>query len=138
MFKLQEIMEMLSIPERTIRRHIKLGLLKGEKVGGTWRFSEDDLQNYFSNKIIQQTQRHNKFKEIIDYLNGISKFDNQLLIIKQAKRFSMLQNKELSSFVSTFTNPFYFDIDSKMNKSIITFRGAEQSAILLLKKIESL
>lgn len=135
MFKLKDIMEMLNIPERTIRRHIKLGLLKGEKIGGTWRFSEDDLHNYFSNKTIQQTQSHIKSNEIFDYLNGFSKFDNQLVVIKQTKKLSRLQNKELSIFVNNFKNPFYFYLDSKMNKTIITFRGSENNAISLLDKI---
>ncbi len=34
MYTLKQIMEMLSIPERTIRRHLQLGILKGSKVGG--------------------------------------------------------------------------------------------------------
>ncbi len=135
MFKLNEIMEMLNIPERTIRRHIKLGLLKGEKIAGTWRFSEDDLNNYFSNAVVQQTQAHVKFKEIFDYLNGISKNENEIVIIKQTNKLTLTKNKELSKYVSNFDDPLYFHLDNKFGKSIITFNGSEKSAISLLHKI---
>lgn len=137
MFKLNEIMEMLNIPERTIRRHIKLGLLKGEKIAGTWRFSEDDLNNYFSNALVQQTQTHVKFNEIFDYLNGISKYENEMVIIKQMSKLTLTKSKELSKYVSDFSDPFYFFLDNKLGKSIITFRGSEKNAIALIHKINS-
>ena len=138
MFKLNEIMEMLNIPERTIRSHIKLGLLKGEKIAGTWRFSEDDLNNYFSNTVVQQTQAHVKFNEIFDYLNGISKYENEIVIIKQTNKLTLIKNRELSKYVSSFESPFYFYLDNKFGKSIITFKGSEKNAIALIHKINSL
>ena len=138
MFKLNEIMEMLSIPERTIRRHIKLGLLKGEKIAGTWRFSEDDLNNYFSNAVVQQTQAHVKFNEIFDYLNGISKNENEIVIIKQTNKLTLIKNRELSKYVSSFEYPFYFYLDNKFGKSVITFKGSEKNAIALIHEINSL
>lgn len=76
MFTLKEVMEMSNIPERTIRRHIKLGLLKGEQLGGTWRFSEEDLTNYFTTSIFKQNQNNIKYHEVFDALNGIVEFPN--------------------------------------------------------------
>lgn len=137
MYKLKDIMEMMNIPERTIRRHIKLGILCGEKIGGTWRFSEDDLQKYFSTKPIQQSQKHLKINEILDYLNGLSKTDEQIIMIKQLKKISIRQNKDLSLFVSNFKHNFYFNLDTKIGKSVITFKGAQKDALLLLEKVAS-
>lgn len=137
MFKLKEVMEMLNIPERTVRRHIQLGWLKGEKVGGTWRFSEDNLHDYLSNAAVQQTQTHIKYNEIFDYINGISKNENDIVLIKQTNKLTLGQSKELSKYVSSFDNPFYFYMDNKFGKSVITFRGSESNAMALLQKISS-
>jgi len=113
-------------------------LLKGEKIAGTWRFSEDDLNNYFSNAVVQQTQAHVKFNEIFDYLNGISKYENEMVIIKQTNKLTLIKNRELSKYVSSFEYPFYFYLDNKFGKSIITFKGSEKNAIALIHKINSL
>ncbi len=110
-------------------------MLNGEKIGGTWRFSEDDLQKYFSNKTIQQSQNHVKINEIFDYLNGLSNHDEEIIIIKQLMKLSIKQSKELSLFVSNFKCNFYFYLDTKMGKSIVTFKGAQNDAIILLEKL---
>ncbi len=137
MFKLKEVMEMLNIPERTIRRHIQLGWLKGEKAGGTWRFSEENLTEYLSNAAVQQSQTHIKYNEIFDYINGISKNENDIVLIKQTNKLTLGESKELSMYVSGFDSPFYFYLDKKFGKSIITFRGSESNAIALLQKIST-
>jgi excisionase family DNA binding protein len=138
MFKLKDIMEMLNIPERTIRRHIKLGILKGEKAGGTWRFSENDLHAYFSSKTILQANKHVKTNEVFDFINGISKEGEEIMIIKQVSKLSISNNKYLSAVVSTFDSPFYFNLDTKMNKTIITFKGNEKDALKLIEEINIL
>ncbi len=138
MFKLKEVMEMLNIPERTIRRHIKLGILKGEKVGGVWRFSEDNLSKYFSNATVMKSQSAVKYTEIFDYINGISKHGNDIAIIKQLNKLNLLKNKKLSQYVSSFADPFYFNIDTKFGKSVIVFKGSEKNAIELIGYINKL
>ncbi len=135
MYKLKDIMEMLNMPERTIRRHIKLGLLKGVKAGGTWRFDESDLHNYFNHPAIKQSQNHVKVNEVFDYLNGISNHDDDILIIKQIPKLSLKNSKDLSLFVSQSSESFYFNLETKMGKSVITYRARQNSCIELLNFI---
>lgn len=54
-YTLKEVMEMTQVSERTLRRYLKDGLLKGFKVGGTWRFTKQQLQAFFDDK-----QHHNE------------------------------------------------------------------------------
>ena len=138
MFKLKDIMEMINIPERTIRRHMKLGLLKGEKVGGTWRFSEDDLFKYLSNHTIQKTRNHIKINEIFDYLHGISKEGEEMMLIKQVSKLTLVQKKDLSLYVNQFKAPFYFDLEPKGNKNVITFKGSDENAKQLIDYLKIL
>lgn len=138
MYTLKNIMEMLNIPERTIRRHIKLGLLKGDKVGGTWRFSEHDIHQYFSRDMTRKTQRHNHINEVMDYLNGISKEGEELMIIKQIKKLSLKQKLSLSAYISDFKNPFYFNLEEKGDQDVVTFKGSEEQNQKLLAFLKAL
>jgi len=132
MYKLKDIMEMLSIPERTIRRHMKLGLLKGEKIGGTWRFSESNVFDYFSKNTLQKTQNTIKLNEIFDYLHGISKEGEEIMFIKQIPKLTLSQKKDLSLYVNRFKPPFYFNLETKHEKTIITFKGSEADSKMFM------
>jgi hypothetical protein len=70
MYDLKEIMNMISIPERTIRRHLKEGLLLGTKVGGVWKFSDEDVVNYLGTSKVSKLINDTALKELIDYYNG--------------------------------------------------------------------
>lgn len=135
MYTLKHVMEMLSIPERTIRRHMKLGLLKGEKVGGTWRFSEEDLFSYFSNHTLQKTKNSVKLNEIFDYLHGLSKEGEDIMFIKQISNLSLSQKKDLSLYVNQFKPPFYFNLETKSDKTIITYKGNDDDAKQLIEHL---
>jgi len=49
-YSLADVIKMTGLSERSIRRHIKHGLLSGVKVGGVWRFNEENLKRYFSDQ----------------------------------------------------------------------------------------
>lgn len=49
-YTLANIIKMAGISERTARRHLKDGILKGHKVGGSWRFTEENIRDYFNDK----------------------------------------------------------------------------------------
>lgn len=138
MYTLKNIMDMLNIPERTIRRHMKLGLLKGEKVGGTWRFSEHDIHQYFSQDITRKTQRHNHINEVMDYLNGINQEGEDLMVIKHIKNLSLKQKLALTTYISNFEKPFYFNLEKKASVDVITFKGSEVQHQKLISFINSL
>ena len=128
MYNLKNVMEMLNIPERTIRRHMKEGLLRGKKVGGTWRFEESDLFDYFSKNTLQKNQNTVKLNEIFDYLHGIAKEGEDILFIKQITKMTLSQKKDLSLYVNRFKPPFYFNLETKGEKNIITFKGTDEDS----------
>lgn len=51
---LKELIEETQLSERTLRRYLQQGLLEGTKVGGSWRFSEQQIKAFFD------TQSFNK------------------------------------------------------------------------------
>lgn len=43
-----EVMEILQITRPTFARYLKSGKLSGVKVGGSWRFTQEDIKNFTS------------------------------------------------------------------------------------------
>ena len=46
LYTVEDIANMTSTTSRTIRNYLKDGLLKGKKIGGQWRFTEEDIKNF--------------------------------------------------------------------------------------------
>ena len=47
---LEQVAELLDVSERTIMRQIKAGKLKAFKVGKSWRFREEAIEEYIKNQ----------------------------------------------------------------------------------------
>lgn len=52
MYTIKDISQMTRLTTRTIQNHLKEGLLKGHKIGRSWRFTEADFKNYLNNPSI--------------------------------------------------------------------------------------
>ena len=116
LYTLQEVMTMINVSERTIRRHLRNGQLSGIKIGGEWRFKEQHLRDYFNEKssiseIVKQSGEVVKMflKEgvhrekdhvcmILDFVNKTSKQSN---FIKQSMMDIASKHKNMSM---KFTN----------------------------------
>lgn len=55
LYTIDEVAKMLSIHPRTVRRFIEKGRLKGEKVGGNWRVSEEAVKEMFDDPEIKDS-----------------------------------------------------------------------------------
>ena len=50
LYTVEEIAQMASVTTRTIRNYLRLGILKGRKIGGQWRFSQEDVTEMLNHK----------------------------------------------------------------------------------------
>lgn len=48
MFSLRDLAERLKVTERTMHNYIKSGKLKGQKIGGRWLISENNLHKFLN------------------------------------------------------------------------------------------
>ncbi len=46
-FTVRDVVDMSGLSERTVRRYLRDGKLKGTKLGGAWRFSKEDIDAMF-------------------------------------------------------------------------------------------
>lgn len=68
MLKVEEVAELFGMHPRTIRRYIREGKLRANKIGGEWRISKEDVEMFMGKKI---TQMHDETtNDIQEYLSG--------------------------------------------------------------------
>ena len=53
-YTLNEIATIAGLTTRTLRNYLQMDILKGEKVDGVWRFSEEALWEFIDNPSVRQ------------------------------------------------------------------------------------
>lgn len=48
LYSLQELAKLLEVSERTLHNYIKSGKIKGVKIGGKWKFTEESLKKFIN------------------------------------------------------------------------------------------
>ena len=71
LYTVEVIANMLSLTTRTIRNYLKDGILKGRKIGGQWRFTEDDLKNFMDNPTFAQDSIDKHRQDVLDFVDGV-------------------------------------------------------------------
>ena len=56
LYDVEEVAEMLSVGEPTIRRYLRQGKLKGKKLAKRWYVSEESLKDYFQPEEVSELQ----------------------------------------------------------------------------------
>lgn len=67
-YSIQDVVTMTMLSERTVRTHIKEGRLSGEKVDGVWRFTPEEVGEFFELPAVRQTMRANRNGMVYDFL----------------------------------------------------------------------
>jgi excisionase family DNA binding protein len=71
LYTVEDIATMTSLTTRTIRNYIKDGLLKGRKIGGQWRFTEEDVKNLMDNGTYREDFADSVRQDVIDFLDDV-------------------------------------------------------------------
>ncbi len=81
MYTVDDIAEKTRLSTRTIRTFLKEGVLKGTKLGGQWRFSEEDVKHFMSNDTAKSAVVDDNRQEVIDFLDGVKTSFNGVIQI---------------------------------------------------------
>ncbi len=123
MYDLKQLIEMFDIPERTIRRHIKLGFLEGEKVKNKWLYTNENIKKYLDRVEVRKTLKNKSILAVNDYFYGFSRNSEDVCIIKHFKGLDSNKILELSNFINSMTSPFKFSINPIGNSHTVVFIG---------------
>ena len=129
-------MSFFSIPERTIRRHLSEGVLNGSKIGGLWKFSDQDIQKYADNKSITDYLTKTSMDKLNDYARGFVKHKHDICLTFNHKNMPDDTMRNLTDFVNHFQHPFYFYISNNYKNRTIIFIGNISDSIDLINKLK--
>lgn len=69
LYSVEEIAEMTSVTTRTIRNYLRSGILKGTKIGGQWRFRQEDVTNMLNQENLLSDVRETSKRIVRDFLD---------------------------------------------------------------------
>lgn len=71
LYTVEDIAKMTMFTTRTIRNYLKDGLLTGRKIGGQWRFTEDDMEKFWGQGGVSEMFKSEKKQEVLDFMDGV-------------------------------------------------------------------
>ena len=80
-YNLNQVAMITGLTTRTLRNHLKQGLLKGEKIDGNWSFTEEELDEYIADASVKQVILARQHAVVYDFLADPFKKTNRICTI---------------------------------------------------------
>lgn len=80
-FTINEVAVMSGLTTRTLRNYIKMGILKGEMEAGIWKFTEEDIAEFFQNPYVKPSIQAKNKAIVFDFLAQNEKKLNEMCTI---------------------------------------------------------
>ena len=80
-YNLNQAAMITGLTARTLRNHLKQGLLQGEKIDGNWRFTEEALDKYIADPSVKQVILARQHAVVYDFLADPFKKTNRVCTI---------------------------------------------------------
>ncbi len=80
-YNLNQVAMITGLTTRTLRNHLKLGLLKGEKTDGSWIFTEEALDAYWADPSVRRAIAARQHAVVYDFLADPFKKTNRICAI---------------------------------------------------------
>lgn len=72
LYTVENIASMTGLTTRTIRNYLKDGSLEGRKIGGQWRFTMKNIENFFNSGNVTKDIQDNKRQQVLDFIDGVN------------------------------------------------------------------
>lgn len=80
-YNLNQLAMITGLTTRTLRNHLKQGLLTGEKIDGSWSFTEEELEAYIADPSVKQAILAKQHAVVYDFLADPFKKTNRICTI---------------------------------------------------------
>jgi len=95
LYTVENIANMTSLTTRTIRNYLKDGILKGRKIGGQWRFKEEDIENFMDNGTVGDDLKNKIKQDLLDFIDGVNTFADNIGEIQTCSIIDLYQEEEV-------------------------------------------
>lgn len=142
LYSIAEVAKITRLTDRTIRNYLANGTLKGQKIGGQWRFTQENIYALFNNNVFEDDMKNKTQKKIVEYYDEDYKDENnsctiiRLFIDDEEKR--KLFFKKLNKLKSSDnTKDSIMFTDDKGHIKIVTFSSLTyaEKIITLAKEV---
>lgn len=142
LYSIAEVAKITRLTDRTIRNYLANGTLKGQKIGGQWRFTQENIYALFNNNVFEDDMKNKTQKKIVEYYDEDYKDDNnsctiiRLFINDEEKRKVFFKKlNELKSSDNTKDSIMF--TDDKGHIKIVTFSSLTyaEKIITLAKEV---
>lgn len=80
-YTINEVAVMSGLTTRTLRNYMKMGILKGEMVEGVWKFTEEEIGEFFQNPYVKPSIQAKNKAIVFDFLAKNEKRINEICTI---------------------------------------------------------
>ncbi len=134
LYTVEDIAKMTSFTSRTIRNYLKDGSLQGQKIGGQWRFTMENIEQLFSNSIFLGDMSRKNRQRVLNFINSInidSQNKIQVCTIVDCYCESPKEGRQIYEKLVTAINTkdddspakFDYEYSEKQNKARFTLLG---------------
>jgi len=126
LYTVEDIAHMTSLTSRTIRNYLKDGVLKGSKIGGQWRFTEDNFK-----ELLESGDMRNKVRQdVLDFVDGVNDFSDNIGEIQVCSIVDLYQDEEVVQAKETKLMDFIntYDYETEDNRMSFTMQRIEKES----------
>ena len=80
-YTLNEVAMMTGLTTRTLRNYLKMDVLKGEKIDGIWKFTEEEFAEFIQNPYVKPSLQAKNKAIVFDFLAQNEKRTNEICTI---------------------------------------------------------
>ena len=80
-YTLNEVAMMTGLTTRTLRNYLKMNVLKGEKIDGIWKFTEEEFAEFIQNPYVKPSLQAKNKAIVFDFLAQNEKRTNEICTI---------------------------------------------------------
>ena len=121
LYTVEDIANMTSLTTRTIRNYLKDGILAGRKIGGQWRFTEEDIKMFMDSGNYQEDFRNKLKQDVLDFIDGVNDFADNIGEIQACSIVDLYQEEEIVKVkldkLTEFINSHNETVDNYMSFS---------------------
>ena len=96
-YDMKELAMMSGMTDRTLRTYITMGLLKGEKVSGSWRFSPREVERFFEEPWMREAMKTKRSSIVFDFLSDPSDRGERICVMVD-RPSDRADSSEISAF----------------------------------------
>ena len=96
-YNLNEVAMMSGLTTRTLRNYLTQGILKGNKIDGVWRFTFEELEDFFADPYAKEGMRIKRSSAVFDFLADRKKKEGRTCVVLD-KPVSRKEGDRISAF----------------------------------------